>query len=163
MGREQPHPCSKMTEPRNLRPQEMFNGKSQRDTQPECRLRQDILALVVALDNEPLFINVNVRRGIAVTHFISFIRSCWLPVTYALGLIAHMLVTNLKAPTILGSLHSVGLHVGHIPVPLAVLTDIRASGHDANLAATGTNPFFTFIEAGLFIFLNLFITSLPYR
>lgn len=70
---EKTQPLGNVTEPRNLRPQEMFDGESQRDTEPECRLRQDILALVVTLDDEPLFINVNVRRGITVTHLLDLV------------------------------------------------------------------------------------------
>ena len=73
---EKAKPLGNVTEPRNLRPQEVLDRERDGHTQPECRLRQDILALVVALDNEPMFINVNVRCGITVTHFISFIRPC---------------------------------------------------------------------------------------
>lgn len=68
--REKTQPFRNMTESRHLRPQEVFDRERDSHAKPECRLSKDALALVIALDDEPIFGYMGVG-SVAVAHFSS--------------------------------------------------------------------------------------------
>jgi hypothetical protein len=66
---EKTKPLGDMTESGNLSPEKMFNWKRDGHTEPECRLGENILALMVTLDHETILGFMGVWSAVAFAHY----------------------------------------------------------------------------------------------